>query len=389
VNLVDVVIVVALVAAGITGFASGFTVQVSTMIAMFGGLWAGVWLAPSVADQASSPASRSLLILALLVGCTAAGGALGAMVGQRLAAGFGRGRLRRVDQSAGVVVSAVGVLVFTWVFAGTFASSPNSEASRAIQQSAIVRRLDAVLPPLPEATARLARLLDPLGFPQVFAGLEPTPAEPVPPPAPAELQAALAAAGPSTVKVLAQGCGNAEGSGFVVGPDLVMTNAHVVAGAAVTTTDDGDGPREAAVVLFDPMADVAVLRTSDLDGPVLPLADREAARGQGGAVLGYPEDGPLVIGPAAVRSTLLATGRDIYGEALVTRRVYELQAEVRPGNSGGPFVLPDGTVSGMVFARSISDGAVGYALTAEEIRPAIEAAAVRSQPVDTGPCVAG
>ena len=91
---------------------------------------------------------------------------------------------------------------------------------------------------------------------------------------------------------------------------------------------------------------------------------------------------------AAVRRTFEAVGRDIYGHAPVERLVIELQTEVRPGNSGGPFVLSDGRVGGVVFAASSSDDAVGYAIAAGEVEDAVGDALVAGETTSTGPCIA-
>ena len=103
-------------------------------------------------------------------------------------------------------------------------------------------------------------------------------------------------------------------------------------------------------------------------------------------MLGYPQDGPLTFSSGAVLAEYSARGRDIYGQNLVTRQIYALQASIRPGNSGGPFSLPDGTVAGVVFARSVTDANVGYALTAAEVRPDLDRSRTQSEAVSTGPC---
>jgi len=71
---------------------------------------------------------------------------------------------------------------------------------------------------------------------------------------------------------------------------------------------------------------------------------------------------------------------------VVTRDVYELQAIVRPGNSGGPFVLVSGTVAGVVFAASTADPNVGYALTTPQILPLLHQAEGRTHPVSNEGC---
>jgi S1-C subfamily serine protease len=193
----------------------------------------------------------------------------------------------------------------------------------------------------------------------------------------------------STVKIVGVGCGGVlEGSGFVAGPGLVVTNAHVVAGIDGPVVEDRGGRHPARTVLFDPDLDLAVLRTSGLAGPALPLETSTVSRGTGGAVLGYPGGGPFRAGPAAVRRSFVAVGRDIYGRRTVPRAVYELEAAVRPGNSGGPVVVPDGRVIGVVFSRSLSQANVGYALVGGDVATRLRTAAARSAAVDTGACAA-
>jgi S1-C subfamily serine protease len=150
--------------------------------------------------------------------------------------------------------------------------------------------------------------------------------------------------------------------------------------------EDARGEHRAVPVLFDPDADVAVLRTSGLAGAPLAVAGSDPARGAVGAVLGYPNGGALTAGGAAVRDDYRATGRDIYGGGLTSRQILELQAGVRPGNSGGPFVLADGTVGGMVFARSIDTADLGYALAPSELRH--ELGRIGPASVSTGRCAA-
>ena len=131
-----------------------------------------------------------------------------------------------------------------------------------------------------------------------------------------------------------------------------------------------------------------MLRVEGLDAPPLPLALEVAPRGSGGAILGYPGGGGLDASGAAVLDATEARGRDIYNRDLTTRSIYVLQGIVRPGSSGGPFVLPDGRVAGIVFARSLTDDGVAYALTADEVRRRPRRCTRSTQPVSTGPCAA-
>ncbi len=174
----------------------------------------------------------------------------------------------------------------------------------------------------------------------------------------------------SVIKIngIAPSCQKAlEGSGFVVGPDLVMTNAHVVAGTSEVTVDSPDGPLDADVVLFDPEEDVAVLRVSQLQAPVLPFAPNPAESGSDAIVLGYPGGGPYTASPARIREIINLSGPDIYRTGTVQREVYTVRGSVRQGNSGGPLVNSNGEVLGVVFGAAVDDPDTGFVLTATEI----------------------
>ena len=160
-------------------------------------------------------------------------------------------------------------------------------------------------------------------------------------------------------------CGlESTGSGFVVAPGYVLTNAHVIAGGRTIRVNGATGTYDATPVVFDPELDVALLRVPDLPAPALPLAGDDPERGTPAAVLGYPNGGPLRIVAAAVADTYPALGRNIYATEYVRRQIVEIRSDIERGNSGGPLMLPDGTVGGVVFAEARTDEEVGYALSA-------------------------
>jgi S1-C subfamily serine protease len=165
-----------------------------------------------------------------------------------------------------------------------------------------------------------------------------------------------------------------------------MTNAHVVAGVRAPHVEGLGGTFAATVVLFDPRTDISVLYVPGFEARVLRLDPDELDRGAQGAVMGHPGGGALVALPAGVRRTMDALGRDIYGESVVQRRIYELQAVVRPGDSGGPFVLKNGEVAGVVFAASTTDPHIGYALTSPSVLELLHRASHRTAEVSTGSC---
>jgi S1-C subfamily serine protease len=228
-------------------------------------------------------------------------------------------------------------------------------------------------------------------FPQVFGGL---PGRPVPvdsPDAAILRDPDVIAAKKSIVEIdgLASSCNEQiTGTGFVVADDRVVTNAHVVAGVTeprVSVGGLGFG-RRATVVYFDPRTDLAVLAVPGLDARALPLHTQPLKRGDGAVVAGFPEGGPYTTVPARVRDRQQARGRDIYDSRSVTREVYALRTSVRPGNSGGPLLLADGSVAGVVFAAAVDDTDTGYALTESEVDAGIQAGLRATNQVSTGRC---
>jgi S1-C subfamily serine protease len=251
---------------------------------------------------------------------------------------------------------------------------------------------------VPPQTARLfagfQKALDREGFPRVFEGLQVEPITPIEPPDSTVVRSAgVEAAASSVVKItgVSISCDRGqEGSGWVVARGRVVTNAHVVAGLSqVTVRPRGTGPSYTGrVVLFDPERDLAVLAVPDLPSRPLRLGS-DLKRGEAAVVAGFPLDGPYRLDAARIRQVIDARGADIYGNPGTVREVYSMYTRVRPGNSGGPLLDTSGRVVGVIFAKSLDDNVTGYALTLDEARPVIGAAADASRRVSTGACVAG
>lgn len=388
-NLVDLAIVAALLAAVIHGYVLGAAIQVTS----FGGFWAGFaigsLLAPHVADTVGDPLTRSLVALLVVFGVASITGAFGRAFGVRIWRALRSIHLGWLDRGAGVVVASIGTLFAAWFIAAMLATFSVREVATQIQQSRIVHALDEALPPPPALFARVERLLRGNNLLSPFIGLEPAPSGRLPAPADPLVRQAVDAAGPATVKIVGFGCGGElEGSGFVAAPNLVVTNAHVVAGIREPVVIDRNGEHRAVPVRFDPDLDIAVLRTSGLAAAPLRLATGDAGRGTQGAVLGYPGGGPFDAEAAVVLDRFTAEGRDIYGRHITNRDIYEVQSVVRPGNSGGPLVRPDGSVVGVVFSKSLRASDIGYAIVASDVAPEVQAASSAGR-VDTGSCAEG
>jgi len=388
VNGLDLLLLLLVALSGVAGYRRGFTLQAFGFGGLLIGLVVGALLAPFVARIVDGPNARAGLAVLVLLTVAALGNAAGWFVGvharDRAASRFGK-----ADSVGGSAVAVVASLLAIWFLALNLANGPFPAIATEIRGSAVVRTLDAALPQPPSLLAQVRRLFNRFGFPDVFSGIPPMPAEPVRPPSQEEARAAAEAAASSTVQVIGPACDVIqEGSGFVAADGYVVTNAHVVAGMDDPEVRAAGGSADATTVLFDPDLDLAVLSVPNASGPPLPLATEPLDRGAPGAILGYPQGGPLDVRRAAVRRTFAnAVGRDIYGHGEVDREVLELQTLVRPGNSGGPFVLPDGRVAGVVFAASSGDEDVGYAIAAGEVGDPLRTAVGRTTPVDTGPCI--
>lgn len=388
----DIVLVVLLVAAAVHGLRLGALVQVLTFVGFVVGLTGGALLAIAIGGAVHSPPVRQVLALGLVMGLAVVCGIAGRVVGGWMHVVVRRHHLGKIDSALGVAVAVVAVLISSWLVANVVAgNSRYLWLDSAVQRSDILRSVDQVLPPAPSIFSRVQSFLASEGFPAVFADPLSAPnAASVAVPSQTNAQRIATTAAFSTVKVVGDACGyQQEGSGFVVGHGLVVTNAHVVAGEPQTTIEMGAVTYKATVVLYDPSFDLALLRTTAPLGPVLTLSTQLVARGTQGAVLGYPENGPLTVSRAGVTANIVAQGRDIYGNGLVTRDFYSIDADVLPGNSGGPLVDATGQVVGMVFSRSTVYSGVGYALASPGVLSRVALGEHRTQAVNTGACVGG
>jgi S1-C subfamily serine protease len=391
VNAFDLAVLALFVAAVLIGLNSGAIPQLSGLLGALGGGVLAIVALPWLEGPLSSvePPIRAFAVLAGMLFLVGIGEAIGSALGQSVAMRLRGGVLGTVDRFLGGVVGGAQALLIIWLIGGLLAAGPMRVLAVQAQTSFVVRGLNAVLPAPTEIAAELGRLLDDTGLPSLFVGLEPLPAAPVDVPTDPTARAIAAAAKSSTVKVSAATCEFiSTGSGFVVARGYVVTNAHVVAGATTIRVLSIGGALDDAVAVYDDQElDVALLWVPRLDAPPLRFAAADPDRGATGATLGYPHGGALTIAPAAVAGSYVATGRDIYGDRKVSRRILELRAEVDQGDSGGPFILTDGTVGGVVFAEARTNDQVGYALTPTSVATAVEPRIGRTGAVPTGDCI--
>lgn len=393
-TLLDLALVVLLVAYTVSGFRQGFVLGALSLLGFLGAGFVAMALLPELVGNLAPGLGRVVLVLGGVLLAAWAGQSLGVLVGRALRERFTWEPVRALDSALGAVAALLAVALLTWFVAGALRASPAPTLARAVASSKVVAVVDSVVPNgATQIFSGFRQALEAGAFPRVFDGLAPEQILPVEPPDPAEVGEAAAAAAGGIVKVtgVAEECSRGqEGTGWVVAPQRVVTNAHVVAGVSEPLVQvTGQGERlQGEVVLFDAARDLAVIAVPDLEAAPLALGgDLEA--GQPAAVAGFPLNGPYQSSPARVRQVIDARGEDIYGRPGVVREVYSLFADVEPGNSGGPLLDPSGAVVGVIFAKSLDDGDTGYALTLDESQEVIDAAASASDPVPVGPCTTG
>lgn len=384
-TFVDWLIVLFTVLLALRGYTRGFVVGALSLVGFGLGAYIGTRVGPLLLPHGDHSPYAPLFGLA---GALLAGGVL--------ATGFeGLGlSARRVvripgfdvfDGVLGAGLTGCVALGIAWIIGAIVLQSSGSPQLRAdVQRSAILRALNSALPPSGGILNALARI-DPL--PTVSG----PPADVSPPTRGILAAPGVRAASTSVVRVLGSACGlGIEGSGWVAGPGLVVTNAHVVAGESDTVVQvHGLGPSLRAVpVVFDPHNDIAVLHVSGLSEPALKLAPNPRA-GQSAAILGYPLDGPFNRQPGRLGQTRLTETQNAYGQGPVLRRIASLRGLVRPGNSGGPMIDGAGQVLATVFA-AITDAprghAGGFAVPDSVVRQELAKAQAAHHTVGSGQC---
>lgn len=386
-NLLDVLLAVVLLGYLFYGFSRGFFNSLFSLAGLVVGAVAAFSAAPWVSAQVG-PQYRVGAVLATVLVLLVAGQMLGGVVGRALSAVTERMRLGLLNRIAGAALDVAVAALAISLLASLVGQLGLPAVSQQVAASAVLRAIDEHTPgPVRSAvtSAREAvdgatgmRELDALLFPAQEA-----PADGVDTPA-------LAEAGRSVVQVYgtAVACRQTQtGSGFATAPGQVVTNAHVVAGVDQPVVQTRDGQvHTAAVVHYDAAADLAVLSVPTLPTPALPLG-QDPAPGDLVAFMGYPLGGPFTAEPATVQGTALAPLQDVGEGGTGAVEIIQLAGAVQQGNSGGPLVAQDGSVVGVVFAKAL-EGQVGYALTLDELRGALAAAAGSTQAVPTGACAA-
>jgi len=391
--VIDLVLIAILIGYAVSGYRQGLVVGACSLGGFIGGALLAMWVVPPLATGLQAGVQRSMIVLIAVLAAAWFGQFLGSLGGVRLRRQLSERTEEPLDKGLGAVAGVLAVALVMWFVAGALRGGPSPVLSRAVASSRVIAAIDSVMPDRLVGVADAFRgVVAGSSFPRVFAGVGREDITAVTAPDPGSVdQAVIDRVAPSIVKITgsASCARDQEGSGAVVAPERVVTNAHVVAGVRRPSVESANGHHyQGTVVAFDARRDIAVLAVPGLPAPPLDFGNA-LHRADSAVVAGFPNDGPFSATPARVRSVLRASGDDIYGGPGAVRQVYSLYARVEPGNSGGPVLSSGGQLVGVVFARSLDDEATGYALTLAEADPVIQAGIRAGQPVSTGGCALG
>ena len=391
-NLLDVILVLVLLVYLGEGWRNGFLRSLSAILGIIAGGVAAYFAVPVVAALIPSPEWRLTISLALSILLLVAGHAGGVAVARAIRGRKNREPLPTLDRVFGALANLIAAALVTSLIAGSVAALGVPLLSRGIADSIVLRTIATITPdPVEAALARVRSAVLEQGIPTIggaIGGITGTPTVP-------DVETntdVLGIAAQSVVRIsgTAYACGqNQSGSGFVIAPDRVVTNAHVVAGVDQPVVEvPGGQTLDGRVVYFDPEDDLAVIAVDGLTAPVLALSG-SLAPGSDAIVDGYPYGGPFTSNPAEVLAVSDERIMDIYGQNSSIREVYTVAADIQPGNSGGPLLAPNGQVAGLVFARNSERPDLGYAMTNTELQPVAGQASALSDAVTPGACIQG
>ena len=392
-DLLDLVLVGLAAAFAVSGYRQGFIVGVLSFVGFVGGAVLGAEFGPVISKAiVGGQTQQAVIAVVLLVSFAILGQFIASSIGAAVRQSVTSPSSTTLDSIGGSVVSILSMLLIAWAIGSVLTASSFPVVVGQVNDSVVLGTMDKVMPSKAKTMfTDFRQLLSSGPFPQVFSGIGAARLFAVSPPDPAVLtDPGYLAATSRVLKVqgTALSCDHSiEGSGFVYAPQHVLTNAHVVAGVnqGQTVTTENGRVYPAKVVFYDPQVDIAVLYVPGLNLKPLQFDDQ----GQAGAesvVAGYPLDHGFTQVAARIGGTQNAVGPDIYQTGTVTRQIFEIRAQVEPGNSGGPLLSPSGTVYGVVFAAAVDASDTGFALTASEVASDARAGADQTAPTPTQSC---
>lgn len=388
-TVLDLALILALLSYLIYGLRNGFLVTLGGIAGFAAGAVAAFFAVPLVSGFVDDSGWRLTAIVAAAVVLMAVGHGTGTMIGRKIRGAVRIRPLRAVDRVVGGAVNVVVSALVMSMLAFSVSALGVPFVSQQLAESKVIRYIDSLTPvPLKTTLAKLRSTVIGNGIPTLLEGLDQ--GAPVAAPNVSTDTPALNLAAESVLKIAgtAYQCGqNQTGTGFVVSPGRVVTNAHVVAGVSQPVVEIPDGgAMQGRVVYFDTRHDLAVLAVDGLPSEPLTLTS-DLPSGSPAAFAGYPHGGPFKSNPAIVQDITSVLVPDIYGNDPAPEDIYRLAGDVQPGNSGGPLLTMDGQVAGVIFAKATEDTEMGFAITMDDLFPVASQAASLSVPVSSGQCI--
>ena len=388
-TILDLVLVVALLSYLIHGLRNGFLVTLGGIAGFAAGAVAAFVSVPIVSGLVEDSGWRLTAIVATAVLLMIVGNGLGTMIGRRIRSVVPFSPLRAADRLVGGGVNVVVSSLVMSMLAFSIGALGVPFVSQQLAESKVIRFIDGVTPmPVKASMAQLRSAVIGEGIPTLLDGFGQS--QPVAVPDTSTDTPALNKAAASVLKIAgtAYQCGqNQTGTGFVVAPGRVVTNAHVVAGVDEPVVETPGGRAlPGRVVYFDSQHDLAVVAVDGLRSEPLALA-ADLPSGSAAAFAGYPHGGPFQSKPATVQDIATVLVPDIYGKNASPEDVYRLAGDVQPGNSGGPLLTMDGQVAGVVFAKATTESSLGFAITMNDLNPVAAQAPGLGSAVSSGQCI--
>ena len=388
-TVLDIALILTLLSYLIYGLRNGFLVTVGGLAGFAAGAVAAFLSVPLVSDFVKDSGWRLTAIIGTAVLLVVLGNALGTMIGRSIRSAVRISPLRAMDRLIGGALNLIVSALVMSMLAFSISALGVPFVSQQLAESKVIRFIDGLTPnPVKSTMAQLRSAVIGDGIPTLLEGIGQGRQVPVPN-ASTDTPALNKAAG-SVLKIAGTAfqCGqNQTGTGFVVSPGRVVTNAHVVAGVSQPVVEvPGGGAMPGRVVYFDSKRDLAVLAVDGLSAAALPLSP-DLPAGTAAAFAGYPHGGPYQSKPATVQGISTVLVPDIYGHNPVPDEVYKLAGDVQPGNSGGPLLTTSGEVTGVIFAKTTSNAALGFAIPMVDLRPVAAEAPGLSSPVSSGQCI--
>jgi len=388
-NWVDGIVVVFLAITVAAGLRAGVVSQLFVITGFFVSLFICGWLFPYVV-RFHDPTLRTAVNAILVLLTSAYAGVRSLDLGQKVHWSFRLGRLKKdhkletAETMLGALPSLAAGLALVWLLGVAIGRLPFVGLSNSVNDAKIVQLLTQSLPPVPAVFAEFDRQVDPNAQPYIFVQSKPQVSFNYDPEA-VHLAAAKATA--SVVRITSFSCGSiVGGSGFVIAPGLVATDAHVIAGSRRPIIKYNNSSYEGVPVYFNALLDLAILRVPALPAPALQLAPKSIDLNTTVAVLGFP-GGNYQVAPGIIRDTRATAGTNIYDLGKFDRGIYLVQAQVDYGNSGGPLVTSSGMVAGIVFSKSTTVSNIAYVLASAHITTALQRVKASTARVSTGACV--